>query len=95
MGFAAVHRVPYFERPGAFTRLVALSVDAAQRRAGVGRRLMAAVERWAAARGCVEVEVTSRRSREDAHRFYSALGYEDRCAESGRFRRALAAGPGA
>jgi GNAT superfamily N-acetyltransferase len=94
-GFAAVHRVPYFERPGAFARVVALSVDAAYRRAGLGRRLMAAVEAWAAVRGCVDVEVTSLRSRDDAHDFYAALGYEDRSAESGRFRRALAAGPGA
>ncbi|HEY6522641.1 MAG TPA: GNAT family N-acetyltransferase [Solirubrobacteraceae bacterium] len=94
-GFAAVHRVPSFERPGAFARVVALSVDAGCRRAGVGRRLMDAVERWAAGHGCVDVEVTSRRSRDDAHRFYAALGYEDRSAESGRFRRALAPGPGA
>ncbi len=95
VGFAAVHRIPYFERRGAFARVVALSVDAGSRRAGVGRRLMDAVERWAAAHGCVDVEVTSLRSRDDAHRFYAALGYEDRCAESGRFRRALAPGPGA
>ena len=94
-GFAAVHRIPSFERPGAFARVVALSVDAGCRRAGVGRRLMDAVERWAAGHGCVDVEVTSLRSRDDAHRFYAALGYEDRCAESGRFRRALAPGPGA
>lgn len=94
-GFAAVHRVPYFERPGAFARVVALSVDAGQRRTGVGRRLMDAVERWAAAHDCTDVEVTSLRSRDAAQRFYAALGYEDRCAESGRFRRALAPGPGA
>lgn len=95
VGFAAVHRVPYFERPGAFARVVALSVDAGQRRAGVGRRLMAAVERWATAHGCLDLEVTSLRSRDAAHHFYAALGYEDRCAESGRFRRALAGDPGA
>ena len=94
-GFAAVHRVPYFERPGACARVVALSVDAAHRRAGVGWRLMAAAERWAGAHGCVDVEVTSLRSREAAHRFYAALGYEDRRAESGRLKRALPAGPGA
>jgi RimJ/RimL family protein N-acetyltransferase len=94
-GFAAVHRMPYFERAGAFARVVALSVDSAHRRAGVGRRLMAAVEAWAAARGCVDVEVTSRRSRDGAHGFYAALGYEDQCAESGRFRRALGDAPGA
>jgi RimJ/RimL family protein N-acetyltransferase len=89
-GFAAVSRVPYFERPGAFARVIALSVGAEHRRAGVGRRLMAAVERWAAAHGCLTVEVTSLRSRDDAHGFYRALGYTDRCAESGRFIRSLA-----
>lgn len=94
-GFAAVHRIPYFERAGAFARVVALSVDAELRRGGVGRRLMGAVERWAAAHGCVDVEVTSLRSRGAARRFYAALGYEDRCGESARFRRALAPGPGA
>jgi RimJ/RimL family protein N-acetyltransferase len=94
-GFAAVHRIPHFGSPGAFARLVALSVDARHRRAGVGRRLMAAVERWATAHGCVDVEVTSLRSRDAAHGFYAALGYEDRCAASGRFTRALAADPGA
>jgi ribosomal protein S18 acetylase RimI-like enzyme len=95
VGVVAVHRVPYFERPGAFARVVALSVDAGQRRAGVGRRLMAAAERWAVAHGCVAVEVTSLRSREDAQRLYRALGYEDRCAESGRFMRSLADDPDA
>ncbi len=93
-GFAAVHRIPYFERPGAFARVIALSIEAGHRRAGVGRRLMAAVERWAAAQGCVDVEVTSLRSRPDAHGFYRALGYADRCAESGRFIRSLVDGPG-
>jgi RimJ/RimL family protein N-acetyltransferase len=88
-GFAAVHRVPYFERPGAFARVIALSVSSGHRRAGVGRRLMAAAERWATTHGCVTVEVTSRRDRDDAHGFYRALGYADRCAQSGRFIRSL------
>jgi GNAT superfamily N-acetyltransferase len=73
---------------------VALSVDARHRRAGVGRRLIAAVERWATAHGCADVEVTSLRSRDAAHSFYAALGYEDRCAASARFTRVLAGGPG-
>ena len=93
-GFAAVHRVPYFERSEAFARVVALSVGVRHRRTGVGRQLMAAVERWAAAHGCVTVEVTSLRSRDDAHGFYRALGYTDRCAESGRFIRSLAGAGG-
>ncbi|HEX3690346.1 MAG TPA: GNAT family N-acetyltransferase [Solirubrobacteraceae bacterium] len=91
-GVVAVQRVLYFERPGAFARVVALSVDAEHRRAGVGRRLMEAVERWAVRHGCVAVEVTSLRAREEAQRFYAALGYEERSEESARFRKAV---PGA
>jgi RimJ/RimL family protein N-acetyltransferase len=89
-GVIAVHRVPYFERPGAFARIVALSVDGRRRRGGIGRRLVLAAEEWAAARGCVDIEVTSRRVRHDAHRFYAALGYDDQCRRSGRLKRALA-----
>jgi GNAT superfamily N-acetyltransferase len=89
-GVIAVHKVPYFERPGAFARIVALSVDGRRRRGGIGRRLVLAAEEWAAARGCVDMEVTSRRVRHDAHRFYAALGYEDECRRSGRLKRALA-----
>ena len=35
---------------------------------------MDAVERWAAAHGCVNVEVTSLRSRDDAHRLLRRAG---------------------
>jgi RimJ/RimL family protein N-acetyltransferase len=91
IGVVAVQRVLSFERPGACARLVALSVDADHRRTGAGRRLVAAAEAWGAAHGCVAVEVTSRRSRDAAQRFYPALGYEDRCGASARFVKALAA----
>jgi RimJ/RimL family protein N-acetyltransferase len=88
-GVIAVHAIPYFERPGAFARIVALSVAGDRRRAGVGRALVAAAEAWAAARGCVDMEVTSRRARDDAHDFYRALGYADQCEHSGRLKRRL------
>lgn len=90
-GVIAVHAVPYFERPGAFARIVALSVDAERRRQGIGRRLVGAAEAWAVRRGCADMEVTSQRGRHDAQRFYTALGYEDRCERSGRLTRALGA----
>lgn len=88
-GLIAVHRIPYFERGGAFARIVALSVDPGSRRAHIGRRLVDAAEAWAAARGCHTLEVTSRRRREDAHAFYRALGYADQSDGSGRFTRTL------
>lgn len=49
-----------------------LMVDAALRRAGVGRALMAAFETWARRRGCRLVTLATRR----AAPFYAALGYE-------------------
>ena len=62
VGFAAVHRIPYFERPGAFARVVALSVDAGYRRAGTGGASWTPSAMGRSAR-CVDVEVTSLRSR--------------------------------
>jgi RimJ/RimL family protein N-acetyltransferase len=88
-GVIAVHAIPYFERPGAFARIVALSVDGDARRAGVGRRLVSAAQEWAIAHGCVAMEVTSRLVRDDAHRFYAALGYEDQRERSGRLLRSF------
>jgi RimJ/RimL family protein N-acetyltransferase len=89
VGVVAVHAVPYFERPGWFARILALSVDRDHRRGGVGRRLMGAAEAWASARGCTDVEVATRRTRANAHAFYRSLGYEDLCSGSARFKRAL------
>ncbi|MFZ1994616.1 MAG: GNAT family N-acetyltransferase [Solirubrobacteraceae bacterium] len=58
-GVAAVHRVPYFHRAGAFTRVVALSIEPGHRHDGVRQRLLDAVTRWAADRGAPSVEITS------------------------------------
>jgi GNAT superfamily N-acetyltransferase len=42
---------------------------------GVGKRLCAEVERWSRERGVAVVRVTSRSTREAAHRFYLRDGY--------------------
>jgi GNAT superfamily N-acetyltransferase len=89
IGVAALAVVPYFERPGCWGRVVALVVDARARGLGVGRRLLAATEHAALARGCVRMEVTSARHRTDAHAFYRSTGYTDRCDESARFLKEL------
>ncbi len=66
-----------------------LVVDEAARRRGVGRALMAAVERWAAAQGLREVALRSNVIRDDAHAFYRGLGYD--CPKTQhRFRKRLA-----
>jgi len=68
----------------AYVENVAVAVGL--RRHGVGRALMAEVERVARDAGCYKVTLMSADHRDDAHRFYEALGYE-RCAVG--FRKSI------
>jgi RimJ/RimL family protein N-acetyltransferase len=88
-GVVAAYATRRLERPGSFARVVALAVDPAWRRSGVGRRLLTAVETWAAELGCQDIEITSSRHRDAAHAFYRSLGFVDECDRSARFRRPL------
>ena len=89
LGLVAVHVCPYFERPGSWGRIVALVVADHARGQGVGSRLLAVAESFAAHRGCVRMEVTSNDRREDAHAFYRRGGYLDQAGSSSRFVRDL------
>ncbi|MQM28625.1 GNAT family N-acetyltransferase [Glycomyces albidus] len=89
LGVVAVHVCPFFERPGAWGRIVALVVADGARGRGIGGRLVAAAESFAAGRGCVRMEVTSNDRREDAHAFYRGRGYIDQAGHSSRFLRDL------
>ncbi len=55
--------------------ILGLVVDADCRRAGVGRRLVAAVEAWAMDRGLDQIAVRSNIARTGSHPFYERLGY--------------------
>jgi len=55
--------------------ILGLVVAAGRRRLGAGRRLVAAVEEWAAARGLDEITVRSNVVRTESHPFYERLGY--------------------
>jgi predicted N-acetyltransferase YhbS len=52
-----------------------LVVKDGMRSLGVGKRLCAEVETWSRTRGLAVVRVTSRSTREGAHRFYLREGY--------------------
>jgi GNAT superfamily N-acetyltransferase len=55
--------------------LLGLIVDARERGRGLGRRLVAAAEEWAAARGLEQMSVRSNVARAESHAFYERLGY--------------------
>ncbi|WP_158887507.1 GNAT family N-acetyltransferase [Amycolatopsis anabasis] len=93
LGLVAVHICPFFERAGAWGRIVALVVADQARGRGVGGRLVAAAESFAARHGCVRMEVTSADRREDAHEFYRRRGYLDQTGGSSRFLRDLDESP--
>ena len=88
LGLASLTVMPLLHEDGGWARISALVVAEERRRGGLGRALVAAAEDEARARGGRWVEVTSgdRPDREAAHRFYTALGYEQ---VSRRFRKAL------
>ena len=53
-----------------------LVVSEGRRGSGVGARLLAAAEAWAAAHGCRRLFVRTNAIRERAHRFYERKGYD-------------------
>ncbi len=75
LGFAGLHVLPLVEHDELGCVLTAIVVAERARRLGVGRRLAAAVEQEARARGCNTVVLGSAERRSDAHAFYEALGF--------------------
>ena len=59
----------------AFVVIGGLVVDRDHRKQGIGRRLLAHAESWAAQRGCSVVRLSSTVQRLEAHAFYERAGY--------------------
>ncbi|MGE8677422.1 GNAT family N-acetyltransferase [Achromobacter marplatensis] len=77
LGFIGLHFMIQLALPGDFCRITYFCVSDQARSAGVGRRLEAAAEDEARARGCDRIEVHCHERRMDAHRFYYRQGYEE------------------
>ena len=86
-GLVHVYVRPAIENPREAV-VQALVVDERWRRAGVGRRLMMAAERWGKDQDCRSVVLSSNTARLPAHAFYTALGYR-LAATSCIFRKPL------
>ncbi|HWS25633.1 MAG TPA: GNAT family N-acetyltransferase [Xanthomonadales bacterium] len=77
-GVIAGHLIPMLQQEAPLGRITALAVDEDQRGLGVGKRLMAAAERWFADRGAGRIEITSAEQRDDAHQFFRSLGFREK-----------------
>jgi GNAT superfamily N-acetyltransferase len=71
--------------------ILGLVVDGEHRGRGVGRRLVDAVEAWAAGRGLEQMAVRSNVARVESHPFYERLGYV-RTKTQHAYRKRLPAG---
>jgi GNAT superfamily N-acetyltransferase len=76
VGLATVHARDVLHQARPVVQLTALVVRADMRGRGVGRTLVAAVERWAAARGAERRVRTTALHRAEAPAFYERLGFE-------------------
>ena len=74
-----------------YAEIGGLVVSSGFRSAGVGKKLVAHAEQWAAARGIQRMVVRSQIAREGAHRFYLREGYE-RTKTSAVFSKTLSGG---
>jgi GNAT superfamily N-acetyltransferase len=75
VGLAAGRLGQYYEKDGTYCQLVVLSVASGARQQGIGKRLVAAVERWGRDNGVRAVVVTTALHRDGAHAFYERCGY--------------------
>ena len=76
VGLGAVHVFPAIHSDHALALIAALVVIDGERGAGLGGRLVAGLESFAANEECDRIIVTTANHREGAHRFYERLGYE-------------------
>ena len=76
VGYGQSHVIPSLHYPKAIAQLTALVVAQRVQGSGIGKELVAEIERWAKAQGAERISLTSALHRGPAHAFYKKLGYE-------------------
>lgn len=76
VGFVGACVCPLYEDDVPVGRIVALCVDPASRGSGLGTVLIEGAEKWLREKGATAVLINSGNKREDAHAFYTRLGYD-------------------
>jgi GNAT superfamily N-acetyltransferase len=75
VALATVHIRTTLNHAAPLAQLTLLVVDERVRGTGVGRAIVEEAERWARARGCKRLIVTTALRRTDAHAFYERIGF--------------------
>lgn len=89
-GYASVHWLPYLFMAGPEGYVSELFVSEAARGKGIGRRLLAEIDKVARGRGCQRLSLINLRSRESYRReFYIKAGWRER-GEAANFILSLA-----
>lgn len=76
IGFVGIMRGLAFELDGEYVRVIALAVSRAYQSQGVGSKLEARVEQYAAETGANSIVISSGLNRNRAHVFYMNKGYQ-------------------
>jgi N-acetylglutamate synthase-like GNAT family acetyltransferase len=77
VGLVGVHVSDSLEHDGPVAKIREIVVDERLRGQGIGTELMEVAERTARSHGCVLLFLTTAERREEAHRFYRKLGFEE------------------
>lgn len=77
VGFVGFCKMFYFEKDGAYTRILALVVDENYRKQGIGTKLIHYIKRWSLDEGCQAIALNSgiEDKRAEAHKFYEGYGF--------------------
>lgn len=76
IGMVSCHIQPLLHHAALVSEIQEMYVEPEYRSQHVGKALMAHVTDFAKSKGAIQIEVTSRNVREQAHRFYEREGFE-------------------